>query len=184
VILGLAGPNASGKGEVASYLASLGYELHSLSDVVREEARRAGLGVERESLILTGNRLRREEGAGALALRILPQLGARAAVDSIRHPEEVAVLRGRPDFRLIGVDAPVETRFERARLRGRPGDPQDLEAFRAMEDREQGREPAGQDLAGTFALADHVLSNEGSLERLRARVDALLEELRDAGLEV
>ena len=184
MILGLTGPNASGKGEVADYLATLGYEPHSLSDVVREEALRAGLDVERESLILTGNRLRREEGAGALARRILPRLGPRSVVDSIRHPEEVRVLRTRADFRLLGVDAPVETRFARARLRGRPGDPEELDAFRALEEREQGREPAGQDLRGTFALADHVVGNEGSLEALQARVDALLETLRGEGLEV
>ena len=53
-----------------------------------------------------------------------------------------------------------------------------------MESREQGREPAGQDLARTFALADHVLGNEDTLERLRGRVDALLGELRASGLEV
>lgn len=184
MIFGLTGPNASGKGEVAAYLTALGYELHSLSDVVREEALRAGLGVERDHLIRTGNRLRREEGAGALALRILPRLGPRAVVDSIRHPEEVRVLRGRPDFRLLGVDAPVEIRFERARRRGRPGDPEELSAFRSMEEREQGREPDGQDLSGTFALADHVLSNEGSIDALRERVDGLLERLRREGLEV
>ena len=36
--MGLTGPNASGKGEVALYLGGHGYSLHSLSDVVREEA--------------------------------------------------------------------------------------------------------------------------------------------------
>jgi dephospho-CoA kinase len=184
VLLGLTGPNASGKGEVAAYLEALAFDLHSLSDVVREEARREGLGVDRDSLIRTGNRLRREEGTGALARRILPRLGPRAVVDSIRHPDEVRVLRDRPDFRLLGVDAPVEVRFQRARARGRPGDPEELGAFRAMEAREQGREPAGQDLAATFALADHRLRNEGTLEQLHRKVDALLEELRGAGLEV
>ena len=42
------------------------------------------------------------------------------AIDSVRHPAEVEVLRasGQP-FKLVWVDAAIETRFERLQLRGR-----------------------------------------------------------------
>lgn len=38
-LIGLIGPNASGKGEVADYLKKKGYQVYSLSDVLREEAK-------------------------------------------------------------------------------------------------------------------------------------------------
>ena len=57
--MGLTGPNAAGKGEVAQLLTSHGYTYHSLSDVVREEAGARGLPVSRKNLVLIGNELRR-----------------------------------------------------------------------------------------------------------------------------
>ena len=166
IVIGLTGPNASGKGEVASRLHSLGFALHSLSDIVREEAAARGFPPEREHLIRIGNLLREEGGAGVLAERILSRLGARDVVDSIRNPSEVEVLRRVPHFLLIGVRASVETRFRRSLDRRRPGDPETLEAFRARERQEQGASPTAQQLDATFLLADVVLDNEGDLAAL------------------
>jgi dephospho-CoA kinase len=178
LILGLTGPNAAGKGAVAEVLRSLGFAYHSLSDVVREEARRRGRGEGRDDLILTGNELRREGGAGALAEGILPRLGGRDVVDSIRNPAEVAVLRRLEGFFLLGVDAPAVIRFERARRRPGRGDAlQSLDAFLKKEAEENGADPAAQQLAATLALADRVLTNDGTLEELSLRISRLVREL-------
>jgi dephospho-CoA kinase len=178
VLIGLTGPNAAGKGEAARVLRDSGLPVHSLSDVVREEARRLGRGVGRDALILTGQELRIAEGPGVLAERLLPRLEPDAVVDSIRHPEEVRVLRRRPDFILVGIDAPIDVRWQRARLRGREGDAVELAAFRLQEERENADRPESQQLRRTLALADRVMVNEGRLETLRAGVLRLLEELR------
>lgn len=178
LVIGITGPNAAGKGEVAALLRERGFACHSLSDVVREEALRRGRTVSRDDLIVTGNELRREGGPGALAERILPRLGERDVVDSIRNPSEVAVLRRLPRFVLVGVDAPPEVRFERARRRQGRGDAvSDLEAFLRKEDEENSAEETGQRLSATFALRDRTLANGGSLEDLRRAVEALLAEL-------
>jgi dephospho-CoA kinase len=178
VILGLTGPNAAGKGEVASHLERCGFKLHSLSDIVREEAARQGFPPEREHLIRIGNQLRRELGAGALATRILSRLGSRDVVDSIRNPAEVAVLRERKDFVLLGISAQPETRFRRSLERGRPGDPETFEAFEARERQENSADPGAQQLGATFELADHVLCNNGDLDGLGSAVDELLASLQ------
>ncbi len=141
-MIGLTGPNASGKGEVAKFLTAHGFAVHSLSDVVREEATRQGLDHTRDNLIATGVRLRTEAGSGALARCILPRLRGREVVDSIRNPGEVAVLRTLPRFLLLGVDAPQPVRFERS----------------------------GQQLLATLALADLVVDNDATLEDLHHRV--------------
>jgi dephospho-CoA kinase len=174
LIVGLTGPNAAGKGEAARYLQEIGFTVHSLSDVVREEAARLGLPPEREHLIRIGNELRRQGGPGILAERLLPRIGHRDAVDSIRNPAEVAVLRRIRAFRLLGVTAPVELRFRRSLARGRPGDPRTLEEFQERERQENDPKPENQQLDATLRLADRVLSNDGDLDRLRAGVERIL----------
>lgn len=176
MLIGLTGPNAAGKGEVAALLAARGLPVYSLSDVVRERARELGLGVDRETLIRLGRELRESGGPGVLAERILARLEPRAVVDSIRSPFEVQVLRQRPDFRLLGVDAPVEIRWQRALLRGREGDRPDLDTFIAREELENRDSPTSQQLRKTFLLADRVVLNGGSLETLAHEVMRVLAE--------
>lgn len=177
LVLGITGPNAAGKGEVAAYLAERGFRLHSLSDVVREEAAALGLPPLREHLIRIGNEMRARGGPGILADRLLARIGARDVVDSIRNPAEVAVLRSLPGFVLVGVRAAAEVRFRRSLLRARPGDPGTLEEFRSREIQENRADPTGQQLDATFALADRVVDNDGDLEDLRRAVDRLIADL-------
>jgi dephospho-CoA kinase len=174
LVLGVTGPNAAGKGEVSDYLRTLGFVVHSLSDIVREESAARGLPPEREHLIRIGTLLREQQGPGVLAERLIPRLGAKDVVDSIRNPAEVERLRKVPGFVLIGVDAPAELRFARSRLRARPGDPQSLAEFTQRERQENSANPAGQQLRATFELADRVLLNDGDLDGLRLKVDEIL----------
>ncbi len=173
-MIGLTGPNAAGKGEVAAYLQRLGFTVHSLSDIVREETAASGFAPEREHLIRTGNRMRRDGGAGELARRILPRLGHRAVVDSIRNPAEVEVLRALPHFLLLGVRASLESRFQRGLRRGRPGDPATLEEFRERERQENTADPEAQQLGATLLLADRFVDNDGDLAELEQAVDHAL----------
>jgi dephospho-CoA kinase len=174
LVLGVTGPNAAGKGEVSDYLRSRGFAVHSLSDIVREEAAARGLPPEREHLIRIGTLLREQGGLGVLAERLLPRLGGWDVVDSIRNPAEVGTLRTVPGFVLIGVDAPAELRFARSRLRARPGDPDSFAEFAAKEMQENSANPAGQQLRATFALSDRFIDNNGDLDLLRRHVEELL----------
>jgi dephospho-CoA kinase len=180
LVIGLTGPNASGKGEVAKFLAARGFEVRSLSDVVRDEATRRGLDHSRDSLIRVGVELRTEGGPGALARHILPRLRRRGVVDSIRNPGEVAVLRTLKRFVLLGIDAPQPLRFQRSILRGRLGDGATLEEFARKEARENSTTEAGQQLLATLALADRVVTNDGTIEDLHERTRRALAGHLDA----
>src|SRR5262245_38595069 len=197
-VVGLTGPNAAGKGEVANILLARGYVYHSLSDVVREEATRRGLDHTRENLIRVGNELRAAHGPGVLAERIVATIvgaggsaapreeaapgpstwlirvpeGVNAIVDSIRNPAEVAVLRRLSGFVLIGVNAPIALRFDRSRKRARAGDGTTLEEFARKENLENSTDPAAQQLTQTFLLADVVIDNAGTLADLADHVAA------------
>ncbi len=179
LVIGITGPNASGKGTVAEWFKRRGFSYHSLSDIVREEALVAGLTTGRDHLIATGNRLRREGGPGVLALRILGRLGQRDVVDSIRNPAEVEVLRqGAEGFFLLGVTALPEIRCARALARGRAGDAiGGLGAFLRKEAEENGTDPSSQRLDATLALSDEILVNDKGMPELGEALESLLGRL-------
>lgn len=178
MILGLSGPYGAGKGEVMAYLESRSFYPLSLSDVLRDELRERGLEETRERMIEVGTELRQQHGPGALAVRLLGKMAPdrNYVVDSVRHPAEVETLReAHGDFKLIWVDADPDTRLERLRGRGRPGDPETLERLRELEGREQGGgDAAGQQLAAVQALADFTLRNDGDRATLHEAIQAIL----------
>lgn len=173
MIIGLTGKNCAGKGEVAAYLQSIGYQYHSLSDALREAMRAANVPITRDELIRFGTAFRAQHGQGALAERVLQQLDPEKnyIVDSIRHPHEVAALRRRADFVLLCVTADPQLRFTRITARGRENDPTTFEAFLRCEQAESdGGDPASQQLDSVMALADHAIENSGSREQLQERL--------------
>jgi dCMP deaminase len=180
MIIGVSGPNGAGKGEFVSYLEERSFYVHSLSDVIRDELTKRGLEESREQMIELGNELRAEGGAGALAKglvrRLLPDRNY--AIDSIRHPAEVEVLREfAHDFHLVWVDADIETRFERMRMRGRTGDPETIEHLRELEGRELGSDnPAAQQLLAVKALADFEVRNDAGFPELHESIHSVFKE--------
>lgn len=173
MIIGLTGKNGSGKGEAANFLKDRGFQYYSLSDALREEARRRGLEITRETLVLLGNELREKEGPGCLAERIFAKLDPEKnyVIDSIRHPSETQVFRRRSDFSLLRVYAPERLRFERLKQRGRENDPRTWEDFQVLEAREaKSLSATDQQLDQTIALADLQIDNNGPLKELHEKV--------------
>ena len=180
MIIGLTGKNGAGKTEVSQYLMSRGFEFHSLSDQLREEARKRGLEIQREVLIQLGNELRGRYGPGVLAERVLGQLGhdRNYVIDSIRNPAEVEILRRRKDFLLLCVDASQVVRFERSLLRARECAPMTFEEFVREEERElQSDDPAKQQLIATRKMADVVVMNDGTVPELHQKLYEILPAL-------
>lgn len=176
MIIGVAGRNGAGKGEFVQFLEARSFTALSLSDGVRRELANRGLSETRERMIEVGQEMRRQSGPGALAQRLIKQLqpDRNYAIDSIRHPVEVEILRHcGQDFHLVWIDAPIETRFERMRLRGRSGDPTSVAELEAMETRERGSDdPSAQQLDAVQAAASFTLSNDGSLEDFQSEIEA------------
>ncbi len=180
MLIGLTGKNGSGKGEVAKFLQQAGFAYHSLSDIIREEIQKKGKEITREKLIEEGTRLRKKQGLGILAEKTLPKLRAdhNDIIDSIRNPEEVAVLRKQPGFILLNITAPAKIRFERVKKRNRENDPKTFEAFTQMEKRElKSGDPAAQQLLETEKLADKEIVNSGGLEELHKKIKKILQDL-------
>jgi dCMP deaminase len=181
MIIGVAGFNGAGKGEVIRFLSERSFYAYSLSDVIRDELRQRGLDETRDRMIEAGRELRAAKGPGVLAEGMLAKLlGDRNyAIDSIRHPAEVEVLRGsgRP-FHLLWVQADEDLRLARMRSRGRQGDPTTLEEMRVSEGREmQSDDPSAQQLLAVRDRADQVVVNDGTVEDLHTGMQPILERL-------
>jgi dCMP deaminase len=173
MIIGLTGPNASGKGEAAEYLRSKGFIYYSLSDILREEGKRLGIEPLRENLIDLGNRMRKENGPAALAVLLSKKIlkNKDYIVDSIRNPAEIETLRKLGGFILLGLDAPIETRFKRSTERNRAGDALTLEDFKVKEARENKPDIENQQLKKCLDMADIVIINDSSLKDLYNKID-------------
>ncbi len=179
MITGVTGFFCAGKDTMAELLHAKGFAHISLSDIIRQELAARRLEVTIPNLTAVGNELRREYGPGVLAQRALERMdfGRNWVVTSIRHPSEVAVLRRRIDFSLVFIDAPQRMRFARSVLRARSGDPTTFKEFAAWEARQldphQG-DPAAQAMAACRDLADQRMDNSGTIDDLRAKIDALV----------
>ena len=180
MIFAVAGPNGAGKGEGIRYLADRSFATLSLSDVIRKELKSRGIAETREGMIELGRELRAKRGHGALALEVTEGLlpDRNYAIDSVRHPREVEVLRscGHPCV-LLWIDAGIEARFARLQQRGRPGDPATLSEFRELEARElgTGADDPAQQLLAVRAMADFEIINDGDLMSLHAAIQDAFE---------
>lgn len=173
MIIGLTGKNGSGKGEVAQFLKERGFEYHSLSDMLRDELKKAKKPVTRDNLIAIGNKLRRTYGPDILAKRILEkiEIDRNYVIDSVRHPAEAQALKSRNRFALLNVTASPKARFARLKKRRREQDPKTLKEFLKLEQVEaKSRTKSDQQLDQTLKLADYEIDNSSSLETLHKEI--------------
>lgn len=181
MIIGLTGPICAGKDEVAKILVSMGFHRFSLSDEIRAEMQEKGIPLARSAIQEYADMIRRKEGAGAWARRVIAKLpkDKNCVVDSIRNPGEVDVFRDVGNFYLLKVYAPTRLRFARMVKRAREHDPNTFESFQSLElkDLGIGQPDYGQQHAQCFALADMSIVNEGTIEKLREVVAAAVDEL-------
>jgi len=176
--LGLIGTNGAGKTAICDYLKEKkGFAFFSLSDIVRSEAQKRGLAQTRDNLVQTGNDLKSKNG-----LAILAQLSFEKAqnnpnpnivFDSIRNIAEVQFLKEK-GVRMIGVDAPVELRYQRIQARKRESDMIDFETFVKHDERENSGVSLGQNIKESLAQCEVVINNTGDLQNLLIQIDQIL----------
>ncbi len=183
MIIGLTGKNAAGKGETAKHLQKRGFHCFSLSDELREEATRRGIGHSRDELITLGTLVREQHGTGYLASKVNEKIALlkkkdvqKFVVDSIRNVGEVKELEKNDDFDLFAIEADAKIRFTRMIKRGRAGDAATFEKFLEQEQKENSISGAGQQMELCIEMAAHTINNNGTLEDLYLKVDNILKE--------
>jgi len=196
LIIGLTGPMAGGKGIVAEYLKKKGFYYSSTSERVREECRKRGIEISRDSLQNVADELRRKFGPEVLAKRTwnIVKKYPLAAIDSIRGVAEVDFLKTRSNFvrnkvlakrgsyfYLIGVTAPRKIRYQRLAERKRESDPITWKEFLAADkkDFKSGQGKFGRNITACLKKADLLLYNNKTLKQLEKKVEKVLGKILD-----
>lgn len=187
-LIGLSGTNGSGKDTVGYMLAERhGYLFVSVSDLLRDEARRRDWPVTREVLRTISAEWRREFGLGVLvdrAVNLWKSYGDKYAgvvACPMRNTGEAQHLKDLGG-QLIWVDADPKVRYERIRSanRGRAGeDDKTFEQFLTEQADEMHRPVDGDaatlNMAGVKDLADIRIENNGSdIEAFKREAERVL----------
>ena len=150
----------AGKSTIAEGLKSKGYEIVNMGNAVREEAKKRNLESSRENLGKLMLELREQNGPGAIAELIKPEIESSSSnvilVDGVRSNDEIQVLKKFGNVKLLAIHASTGTRFDFLQKRGRSDDPQTQEHFEERDNRE-----LGVGISNSIALSDYAISNIG-----------------------
>ncbi|MFA7074059.1 MAG: AAA family ATPase [Endomicrobiaceae bacterium] len=182
MIIGLTGSYCSGKDTVADYIVQNNGFLHfSLSDEIRFIMKAKNIESTRENLIVFGTKLRQEQGNDVLAKSVISKFepGKNYCITSIRHTQEVLRFKTIKNFVLVNVDAPQSLRFERMQRRKRSGDPETLEKFIELENKEAQSSGSGQQVSLCSKMADITFVNDtDNIKELYLKIDELLKKIK------
>lgn len=179
-IVCLTGMPGSGKSIIAGVAREKGIPVLVMGDVVREEATRRGLPHTPEVLNKIARELREKEGLDAVAKRIALKIekldNSVIVIDGVRSLDEIRVFEKYGRIVIIAVHASPKTRFMRIKERNRPGDPKTWEEFR-----ERDLTELAFGIGNVIALADYMVVNEGSLDKVLDEARRVLEEVLKDG---
>jgi dephospho-CoA kinase len=182
-IIGITGTLGAGKGAVVNYLVrEKGYLHYSVRAFISEEIIRRNMVVNRDSMVLVANDLRKAHSPSYITDCLYEQAsvkGQNSVIESIRIPGEVNSLRNKGNFFLLAVDADPEVRYQRITMRKSETDHISYETFLANEQREMSSEnPNEQNLAKCMEMADYRLLNNGTFEQLNRQVEEALTAIK------
>jgi len=182
MIIGLTGTLASGKDTAADYLKKKSFSHVSLSDLVRDECDLKGLPKDRDTLQMVANDLRKKFGSNILAKKALEKIiktkSNKILITSIRNPAEIEELKKNDKFFLILIDAPIELRYKRLKIRKRAEDFVSFKKFKIQEKVEMSsKDESNQQLNKVFALADFKIINDGTIEELYQKIEEIFKKI-------
>lgn len=163
----------AGKSLASGVAKSMGMPILVSGDIIRAEARRRALKPSKENLGRLMLALRKKEGMGAVAKRLVPILDLRkdpyVVYEGARNVEELDELRNRYRIVIVAIHASQQSRFERLLKRKRSDRPRNWKDFSERDQREL---KVG--VGKVIALADRMLENEDTKEDLKRRMKRVL----------
>ncbi len=181
-VLGITGTLGAGKGTIVEYLIrNFGFRHYSVRALLTEFILEKGLQVNRDSMVLVANELRRAHGPSFLVETLYEralQAGQHCVIESIRTPGEVYALRQKGAFVLLAIDADPALRYKRIQARNSETDQISFETFLENEAREMtSTDPHHQNLRACIELADYLLNNDEDIPALYVQVEEVVSRL-------
>jgi dephospho-CoA kinase len=170
VIVGMPG---AGKSLASSVMKDQGIPVFVSGDIIRAEARKRKLKFTRKNLGQLMLRIRKEEGMGAVAKRLIPLVeearGQLVVYEGARSMEEVEELGRKYRVVTLAIHASGPARFRRLQRRRRSDRPRGWADFVERDYRE-----LSVGIGKLIALADRTVENEDTKEDLKRRMRRLL----------
>lgn len=183
IIIGITGTLGAGKGTVVDFLVNKGFVHYSVRGFLSDELKKRGVAVNRDTLTHHANELRAENSPAFLIEQLYNKAfenGKNCVIESIRTPGEIELLRKKPNFYLLAVDADPKKRYERILQRASETDNIDFATFLANEEREmQSTDINKQNLSACIKQADYVITNNSNIENLNKQTEEFFKKLEN-----
>ncbi|MBQ3736095.1 MAG: AAA family ATPase [Candidatus Methanomethylophilaceae archaeon] len=170
----VAGMPGAGKEEFLNVARDMDIPFLRMGDLVRELYPKRGDEDRDLTLGQFANIERERHGYNIWAKRALERMsGDIYLIDGCRSMDEVMAYRSlSDDVNIVAIHAPPRIRYDRLVKRQRDDAPRNVEEFDARDSREM-----GWGLANVIALSDHLIVNDGSLEKFREEASAYLRSI-------
>lgn len=181
MIIGVTGSFGAGKGCIANYLVhKKGFTHFSVRAFLVEEIEKRGLPINRDSMIVVANDLRKTGGPTYIFEELVARAkehGGDVVIESIRAVAEAKYIKEQGG-KVIGVDADPEIRYARTIKRGSETDHVSYNAWREQELRESNPDdPTKQDIFGALKESDLIIENDISLRDLYTQLETFLKKI-------
>lgn len=178
MIFGITGTNGAGKGSIVSILKANGFRHYPTSALLRAILESQGKEAKRETYSVMGDILREIHPAGPIRIQyaLAKDEPGDVVIESIHDVPEAEFLRSKGAV-ILGIDAPLEVRYQRITSRKSEKDNVTFAEFQKLAIHEE--EGGGKhNIRKVLEMADYVIQNDGSFGALQAEVNTFLEQYR------
>lgn len=181
MIIGISGTIGAGKGTIVEHLLKKGFKHYSVRDFLVEEINKRGLESDRDTMVAVANELRTKFGPSYIVDKLYEKAnndGGKCVIESIRCLGEINSLKKKDNFKLVAVDANVESRYSRIVTRASTTDNISFDKFLEQEQKEMtSNNPNEQNLSACIEVADYKLKNDWTIEELHRKVEKILDKI-------
>ena len=181
MIIGITGTLGAGKETVVECFLKKGFKHLSVSKFLTEEIKKRNIVVNRDSMVMVANELRKNNSPSYLAERLYKESSKQEGnyvLESLRNVREIEFLKRKGNFYLISVDASPELRYQRISKRRSPKDNITYEQFLKDEQREMHANDTHEiDLSKCIAMADFQIQNNEDVDGLVKKVEEIYQEI-------
>lgn len=173
MIIALVGTNGSGKGTFSEIAQNYGFEAFTMSSEIFKEIEKRGLEPNRDNTRFVANDLRKTFGPEYLArvgMEMAMVRGGNSIIDGVRCMGELDFLIEMGAL-AVGVDAPIELRYERVIQRGSSKDNLNFGDFQIQDYNENsGKDSWDMNIKKCLEKCETLFINNGTREEFETRI--------------
>ncbi len=177
MLIGIVGALGAGKGTVVECLKKRGFRHYSGSGYLKEVLLERGVEPNRDAYSQLAGEIRTADPQGLSKIlfeRYERDGSGDAVMEALHDIGEVEFVKSKGGI-VLGIDADMHTRYERAVARGSEKDNITFEHFKLQIEREENG-GGHHNIRAAMKMADYTIMNDGTIEELEVAVDAFIQK--------